>query len=43
MMQHGLPRECITELHTVAHFYNLDSFVDRLGVQNRDDNVEEEA
>ncbi len=42
MMQHGLPIECIRELHTAAHFYNLDSFVERLSSQHRDD-VEEEA
>ena len=42
MMQHGLPRECVSELHTVAHFYNLDYFVERLGA-NRGDDVEEEA
>ena len=43
MMQHSLPIECIRELHTVAHFYNLDSFVDRLSSQHSDDDVEEEA
>jgi hypothetical protein len=43
MMQHSLPIECIRELHTVAHFYNLDSFVDRLSSQRRDADVEEEA
>ena len=43
MMQHGLPIECIRELHTAAHFYNLDSFVDRLSSQHRGDDVEEEA
>jgi hypothetical protein len=43
MVQHRLPIECIRELHTVAHFYNLDSFVDRLNSQHSDDDVEEEA
>ena len=42
MMQHGLPRECVSELHTLAHFYNLDYFVERLGARRNDD-VEEEA
>ena len=32
----------MSELHTVAHFYNLDYFVERLGA-NRGDDVEEEA
>ena len=42
MMQHGLPRECVRELHTVAHFYNLDYFVERIG-SRRDEDVGEEA
>ena len=42
MMQHGLPRECVSELHALAHFYNLDYFVERLGARRNDD-VEEEA
>ena len=41
MMQHGLHRECVSELHTVAHFYNLDYFVERLGARRRDDVQEE--
>jgi len=43
MIQHGLPRECVRELHATVHFYNLDSYVDRLGAQNRGEDVEEEA
>ena len=42
MMQHGLSRECVSELHALAHFYNLDYFVERLGARRNDD-VEEEA
>ena len=43
MRRLGLSTEIIRELHTAAHFYNLDTFVDRLETQNRDDDVEEEA
>jgi len=43
MVQHGLPIECIRELHTAAHFYNLDSFVDRLSSPLRDDEIGGEA
>ncbi|MDP7003223.1 MAG: hypothetical protein QF911_06645 [Candidatus Thalassarchaeaceae archaeon] len=42
MMQHGLSRECVSELHALAHFFNLDYFVERLGARRNDD-VEEEA
>jgi hypothetical protein len=43
MRRLGLSTEIIRELHTAAHFYNLDTFVDRLETQNRDDDLEEEA
>jgi hypothetical protein len=43
MMQHGLSLECVRELHTTVHFYNLDYYVHRLRVQNRDNDVGEEA
>jgi hypothetical protein len=39
----GLPREVIRELHAVTGFYNLDTFVDRIGSQCRADDVGEEA
>jgi len=43
MRQLGLPREVIRELHAVTGFYNLDTFVDRIGSQRRADDVGEEA
>jgi hypothetical protein len=43
MMQLGLSREVIRELHAATGFYNLDTFVDRIGSQRRADDVGEEA
>jgi hypothetical protein len=43
MMQLGLSREIIRELHAATGFFNLDSFVDRIGSQRRADDAGEEA